>query len=169
LIPVAPEPVQAAPEPAPAPRRSARKPVPKEFGKAYSYADKRLALALKEWMDCFHKMPVLQEEISRLARVIQAFGGTVNPEALAIATRSPLLPSFAAPGAPTILQPVSDLPQMPPDGIDPALHRTNSVPVPGLPSPTAPIIPGAAMGGGMDLDYVPRDDEPPKRGGDGWV
>ncbi len=168
-----PAPIQAAPEPPPAPAKKTRKSMPKEFGKAHSYADKRLASALKEWFECLRTLKALQEEIPGLARVIQALGGTVDPEAMAIATRSPLLPGFASPGVPTyppMMTPASELSQIPPDGIDPNLYKTNAVPVPGLPPPTAPIVPGAAMGGGMDLDYVPRDDEPARtKGGDGWV
>jgi hypothetical protein len=167
-----PEPIQAAPEPPPAPVKKVRKAVPKEFGKAHSYADKRLAAALKEWLDCTQKLKSLQDEIPRLARVIQALGGTVDPEALAIATRNPLLSAFGSQAMPAYpMQPqTAELPQMPPDGIDPNLYKTNAAVIPGLPPPTAPIIPGAAMGGGMDLDYTPKDDEPAhSSGGGGWA
>jgi hypothetical protein len=161
-----PEPVQAAPEPPAAPIRRARKPVPKEFGKAHSFAEKRLATALKERGEYMQRVAMLNAEIPSLVQIIRALGGTVNPQALSVPMQG-----FPAPdGSMVPMQmPTVDLPQMPPDGIDPNLYRTNAAPVPGLPPPTAPIIPGAAMGGGMDLDYTPRDDEPPKRGGDGWV
>jgi hypothetical protein len=164
------QPVQAAPEPAPAPKRSARKPVPKEFGKAHSFAEKRLATALKERGEYMQRVAMLNAEIPSLVQIIRALGGTVNPQALAMTPQTFTAPDgqpFAVPTQPLMPEMVG----LPPDGIDPNLYRTNAAPVPGLPPPTAPIIPGAAMGGGMDLDYTPRDDEPPQRtkGGDGWV
>jgi hypothetical protein len=166
LAPIAPESVQVAPAPPQAPNRKIRKAVPKEFGKAHSYAEKRLATALKERAEYMQKVAMLNAEIPSLVQVIRALGGQVNPQALTMTMQGFPVPD----GSMVPMQPTVELPQMPPDGIDPGLYRTNVAPIPGLPPPTAPIVPGAAMGGGMDLDYQPRDDEPaqPKAGG-GWV
>ena len=149
----------------PTPNRKTRKTVPKEFGKAHSYAEKRLATALKERAEYMQKVAMLNAEIPSLVQVIRALGGQVNPQALTMTMQGFPVPD----GSMVPMQPTVDLPQMPPDGIDPGLYRTNAAPIPGLPPPTAPIVPGAAMGGGMDLDYVPKDDEPPQRGGGGWA
>ena len=55
---------------------------------------------------------------------------------------------------------------------DPNLFAANNMPVPGL-APTAkpPLMPQTAVGGAMDLDYMPVEEEGPglpKMGG-GWV
>jgi HNH endonuclease len=137
--------------------------MPKEFGAAYSVAEQRLAEALKERASALQKLAALKEEIPSLVEIIRALGGQVNPQALApmVQTNMGLEPPFVAPA----LSPEVEAP----NNIDPALFRTNGAPLPGITAPPVPIIPNTAVGGAMDLDYTPTDDEPRKpNGGGGW-
>lgn len=94
--------------------RQKRKPMPKEFGKAHGYAEKRLAEAIKERAECMGKLAMLEAEIPSLVQIINALGGKavvpvgpisnnypvpayVQPQAVQQAIRTPQLPSM--PGA----------------------------------------------------------------------
>ena len=160
--PPAPEPEQ---EPAPVvtPKKP-RKTQPKEFGKAHNYAEKRLAMALKERAEAMQRVAMLNVEIPSLVQVIRALGGTVHPQALVGPTQGVPPPDGAQFAQP---QPISEPVPLPPDGIDPALYRTNAVPIPGISGPPVPLVPNTAVGGAMDLDYVPSD-EPQRQTKDGW-
>ena len=50
----------------------------KEFGKAHSYAEKRLAEALKERAEAMGKVAMLNAEIPSLVQIIRALGMTPN-------------------------------------------------------------------------------------------
>lgn len=117
------------------------------------------------------KIKKLDAEINGLVPVIKALGGTVDPQ-----FQQPLYPQqpyYPNPGAPPQYQmPQGQGPVDP--GIDPALFSANMGPVPGTGMPQVPLIPNTSLGGALDLDYVPRDEEerlPSKGtlGGGGWV
>ena len=55
-----------------------RKPMVKEFGKAHSYAEKRLAEAIKERAEFMAKVAMLNAEIPSLVQIIKALGATPN-------------------------------------------------------------------------------------------
>lgn len=173
LTPVHPEP--------PKPVQKRKNPIPKAFKGASSYADKRLAEAIKERAECMGRVAALNAEIPSLVAIIRALGMTPNMNGYQDFTAQippmngypdPVANPYAAP----VYQPISQQPQVeipPPPNIDPALYATNNNPVPGL-APAianAPVITNKALGGAMDLDFVPTDEEGPalpKMGG-GWA
>ena len=162
--------VEAAPAPIQKPVKRQPRPMPKEFKTASSYAERRLPLAIKEKSEHVGAVAKLDAEINDLVRVIKALGGTVDAQAQqpmyqqqTYYPSTPQMPYQAAQG------------QLPVDpGIDPALFQANMGPVPGLnpDTPKVPVIPNTSLGGAMDLDYVPRDEDEhnklPNMGG-GWV
>lgn len=155
------------PIPVPQPRKTRPKQMPKAFKGASSYAEKRLAEAIKERAEYMGRVAALNAEIPSLVQVIRALGtSTIPPEALQ--AYPPMMPSYAA--EPAHNYPVDPMQNIP-NPIDPALYAANSNPLPGLvpAAAQAPIIPNTSAGGAMDLDYVPKDEEGqglPKMGGD---
>ena len=155
--------------PVPQTRKARPRAMPKAFKGASSYAEKRLAEAIRERSEYMGRVAALNAEIPSLVQVIRALGtSTIPPEAL---QSYPLqTPNYGPP----ITQPLHSVDPMQnlPNPIDPALFQANSGPLPGLvpAAANAPIIPNTSAGGAMDLDYVPKDEEPPlpKMGG-GWV
>jgi hypothetical protein len=138
--------------------------MPKAFKGASSYAEKRLAEAIKQRAEYMGRVAALNAEIPSLVSVIRALGG--NPMIEPTSMQSyPLQDGSTYPVMPPV-QPGGD-PALPPS-IDPALFRTNGAPVPGVAQPAA-LIPNVASGGGMDLDYQPSDEEPRRPdGAGGW-
>jgi hypothetical protein len=139
-------------------RKRIARPLPKEFRGASSYAEKRLAKAIKERAKYMGLVAVLNAEIPSLVQVIRALGGNAN---IAIGQ----MQAFAAPiSMDAVVDPYANLP----NNVDPALIQANSGPVP---VPQTPLIPNTANGGAMDLDYTPVVEEGPPlpRMGGGWV
>ena len=160
--------VEVPPTPPQKPVRRVPKPMPKEFKSASSYAEKRLPLAIKEKSEHVGAVAKLDAEINDLVRVIKALGGHVDPQ-----FNQPVYPQQTYyPSIPQMpYQPQGQAPTDP--GIDPALFQANMGPVPGVnpDAPRVPIVPNTSLGGAMDLDYVPKDEEDhklPSMGG-GWV
>jgi hypothetical protein len=139
--------------------------MPKAFKGASSYAEKRLAEAIKQRAEYMGRVAALNAEIPSLVSVIRALGG--NPMIEPASMQSyPLADGSTYPVmAPVPMQPGAD-PALPPS-IDPALFRTNGAPVPGTVTAPVPLIPNTAMGGAQDLDYTPTDDQPRRPSGDG--
>lgn len=111
---------QLPPAPAPEPPRRPKKPrMAKEFGVAHSYAEKRLAEAIKERAVAMGRVAMLNAEIPSLVQIIKALGNTPDLSGMQ---------DFAAqmPGAY----------QMP--GMDPAMMIPNMPPI--------PIARGGSMG-----------------------
>jgi hypothetical protein len=165
-IPTPPPQPTAAPQPQ---RKRSSKPMPKAFKGASSYAEKRLAEAIKERAEFMGRVAALNAEIPSLVQVIRALGtSTILPEALQSYPMQ--MPNYG----PQVQKnyPVDPMQNLP-NPIDPALFQANSGPLPGLvpAAANAPMIPNTSVGGAMDLDYVPTDDEGPglpKMGG-GWM
>jgi hypothetical protein len=165
-IPTPPPQPTAAPQPQ---RKRSSKPMPKAFKGASSYAEKRLAEAIKERAEFMGRVAALNAEIPSLVQVIRALGtSTIPPEALQSYPMQ--MPNYGP--AETHYRPSADPMQNLPNPIDPALYAVNSGPLPGLvpAAANAPIIPNTSAGGAMELDYTPADEEPPlpKMGG-GWM
>ena len=159
----------AAAEP-PKPIQKRRKPMVKEFGKAHSYAEKRLAEALKERAEAMGKVAMLNAEIPSLVQIIRALGMTPNTNGFQDFTAS--IPNTMTYPTPQHQPPTEQLPNTP-NNIDPALYATNTNPVPGL-APAianAPVEKNKPLGGAIDLGYTPVDEDEgpslPKMGG-GW-
>jgi hypothetical protein len=164
-----PIPIFPHPEPPKAVQRR-RKPMVKEFGKAHSYAEKRLAEALKERAEAMGKVAMLNAEIPSLVQIIKALGMTPNVQGFQdftapIPNMNPYQqPQYQAPQT----APIQDV-----NPIDPALYATNANPVPGL-APAianAPVVLNKPLGGAIDLGYTPVDEDAgpglPNMGG-GW-
>jgi hypothetical protein len=167
--PTIPVPTQQPPQPTQTQRKRSIKPKPKAFKDASSYAEKRLAEAIKERAEYMGRVAALNAEIPSLVQVIRALGtSTIPSEAL---HSYPLQTPNYGPPMTQPLHPVDPMQNLP-NPIDPALFQANSGPLPGLvpAAANAPIIPNTSAGGAMDLDYTPADEEPPlpKMGG-GWV
>ena len=142
----------------------------KEFGKAHSYAEKRLAEALKERAEAMGKVAMLNAEIPSLVQIIKALGMTPNMNGFQDFTAP--IPNMNPYQQPQYQQP-QPFPSQEANPIDPALYATNSSPLPGLAPAVAnaPVVLNQPMGGAMDLDYVPKaEDEGPglPRMGGGW-
>ena len=168
--------VDPMPVPIPKPPKRQPKPMPKEFKTASSYAEKRLPLAIKEKSEHVGAVAKLDAEINDLVRVIKALGGTVDPQVAMQSYPSPYgpyNPNAAFPPAPQAQYPAPQFAQPADPGIDPALFQANMGPVPGMgrQMPQVPVVPNASLGGAMDLDYTPRDEEDNKLPsmGSGWV
>jgi hypothetical protein len=143
----------------------------KEFGKAYSRAEKLLEEALKKRSEAVKIIIACNEDIPMYMNVIKSLGGTVDPQAMKTVDIRSLNGAAPIPNMMPTYQPPQTIQDTNP--IDPALFRTNSNPLPGLAPAVAQIPPisNTAVGGAMDLDYVPREDEEPglpKKGGE-WV
>jgi hypothetical protein len=164
------EPKPTPPEPPKAVQKR-RKPMVKEFGKAHSYAEKRLAEALKERAESMNKVAMLNAEIPSLVQIIKALGMTPNVQGFQdftapIPNMNPYQqPQYQAPQT----APIQDV-----NPIDPALYATNANPVPGL-APAianAPVVTNKPLGGAIDLGYTPVDEDQgpglPQMGG-GWL
>ena len=142
----------------------------KEFGKAHSYAEKRLAEALKERAEAMGKVAMLNAEIPSLVQIIKALGMTPNMSGFQDFTAP--IPNMNPYQQPPYQQP-QPFPSQDINPIDPALYATNSNPLPGLAPAVAnaPVVLNKPMGGAMDLDYVPKEEDEgpglPKMGG-GW-
>ena len=114
----------------------------------------------------------LNAEIPSLLQIIRALGGAVDPQLMQGFYQPPPTnghPYGYQPSAPQVPPGIEPQPQ---PTFDPNLFAANNMPVPGL-APTAkpPLMPQTAVGGAMDLDYVPVEEEGPglpKMGG-GWV
>ena len=161
-IPPHPEP------PKPTPKR--RKPMVKEFGKAHSYAEKRLSEAIKERAEAMGKVAMLNAEIPSLVQIIKALGMTPNMNGFQDFTAHipNTMPTYQQPQ----YQPPIEHSPAAPNNIDPALFQANSNPLPGL-APAlanAPVVANKPLGGAIDLDFVPVDDEGPElpKMGGGW-
>ena len=171
---LSPTPVQPPPEPTKAVQKR-RKPMVKEFGKAYSRAEKLLEEALKKRSDAVKIIIACNEDIPMYVNVIKSLGGTVDPQAM----RSVDIRSLNGNGAiPNMTyqqpqyQPQAEQITAAPNNIDPALFQANSNPLPGL-APAlanAPVVANKPLGGAIDLDFVPVDDEGPElpKMGGGW-
>jgi hypothetical protein len=161
----------ATPTPAERGRRRASKdkPVSKVYRQALSTAEKEYAETVEELSYHDEMAARLKAKLPRLIQTIRALGGTIDPQAELLQSRQMQPSNYGAPAQnyPT------DPPQNLPNPIDPALFQTNSGPLPGLAPAVAQIPPisNTAVGGAMDLDYVPRDDDaPPISPKDrGWV
>ena len=144
----------------------------KEFGKAHSYAEKRLAEAIKERAEAMGKVAMLNAEIPSLVQIIRALGMTPNMNGFQDFTAQipNTMPTYQQPQ----YQPQVEQIQAAPNNIDPALFGANSNPLPGLAPAVAnaPVILDKPMGGAIDLDFVPvtENEGPglPKMGG-GWM
>jgi hypothetical protein len=157
------EPKPTPPEPPKAAQRR-KKPMVKEFGKAHSYAEKRLAEALKERAEAMGKVAMLNAEIPSLVQIIKALGMTPNTNGFQDFTAQiPNMNPYQQPQ----MAPVQDT-----NPIDPALYATNYNPVPGLAPAVAnaPVVTNKPIGGAIDLDFIPTEDEGPPlpRMGGGW-
>ena len=158
-------PKEATPAPQAARKRSSR-PMPKAFKGASSYAEKRLAEALRERGEYMGRVAALNAEIPSLVSVIRALGGNANiPPAFSQAY--PAGDPIYQPGPVPMVDPLASVPN-----IDPALFAANAAPVSGLAPATAqmPLVPRMAGGGATDLDFQPTEEEGPplpKMGG-GW-
>jgi hypothetical protein len=151
--------------------------MPKAFKGASSYAEKRLAEALKERAEYMGRVAALNAEIPSLVSVIRALGGNPNIGSGTMIAYPPMemtypvQPMYQHPINPSVISPqVDQMANVP--NIDPALFKTNTGPVPGITAPQGPMVPGMSGGGAADLDYEPRDNEEgpglPKMGG-GWM
>lgn len=145
-IPVAPP---APVEPVKPAKQARRKPMVKEFGKAHSYAEKRLAEAIKERAEFMAKVAMLNAEIPSLVQIIKALGATPNLTGMQdYSAQMPMIPN-----------PAYQQPQ----------YQGNSLPAPPtyIPLPSDPSVPPAplAMGGAVDLDFTPEPEPPlPNKG-----
>jgi hypothetical protein len=166
-----PPPVYAPPPPEPPKAvQKRRKPMVKEFGKAHSYAEKRLAEALKERAEAMGKVAMLNAEIPSLVQIIKALGMTPNTNGFQDFTAP--IPNMNPYQIPPYQQPQT-IPSQDINPIDPALYATNSNPLPGLAPAIAntPVVTNKPLGGAIDLDFTPTEDEGPPlpRMGGGWV
>ena len=149
-IPDAPTPVEApTPQPSQGKRQKAKRraPVPKAFGAAHSYAEKRLAEAIRERAEAAGRVAALNAEIPSLLQIIKALKSTdgnvpfQNPEIYQASERSN---------------------NYPPQGVDP-YQTAATVPQPVASMPPVPMAQGGAIGGVIndqaDLpeDYFLRD------------
>ena len=166
-----PTPIYIPPPPEPPkPIQKRRKPMVKEFGKAHSYAEKRLAEALKERAEAMGKVAMLNAEIPSLVQIIKALGMTPNTNGFQDFTAP--IPNMNPYQIPPYQQPQT-IPSQDINPIDPALYATNSNPLPGLAPAIAntPVVTNKPLGGAIDLDFTPTEDEGPPlpRMGGGWV
>lgn len=131
-------------------KRKAR--LPKEFGAAHSYAEKRLADAIKERAEAMGRVAALNAEIPSLVQIIKALKSTEPP-----------VPSFPNPQAyQTVPMPIAS-------GIDPSLQAGNII--------TQANIPPTPLAHGGAVDFEGAQQELPEDaflsgsvGGDkGWV
>jgi hypothetical protein len=180
---------QAAPVPQPTPIyippppdppkavQKRRKPMVKEFGKAYSRAEKLLEEALKKRSDAVKIIIACNEDIPMYVNVIKSLGGTVDPQAMRAVDIRSLDGASTAQNMnfyqPPQYQQPQTIPSQDVNPIDPALYATNANPVPGL-SPAianAPVVLNKPLGGAIDLGYTPVDEDAgpglPNMGG-GW-
>lgn len=132
-------------------KRRAR--LPKEFGAAHSYAEKRLADAIKERAEAMGKVNMLNAEIPSLVQIIKALKTTESP-----------IPSFNNPQAyQTLPMPIAV-------GIDTASQARAII-------PQAEVIPPAPIANGGAVDFDSSQQDMPEdaflrgaAGGDsGWV
>jgi hypothetical protein len=164
--------VASSPKPIspPQPKKARPKQMPKAFKGASSYAEKRLAEAIKERAEYMGRVAALNAEIPSLVSVIRALGTSVIPPE-ALQSYPMQQPTYGAPVQ--SVYPVADQTQNLQNPIDTALYQANSGPLPGLvpAAANAPMMPNTSVGGAMDLDYVPTDDEGPglPKMGNGWV
>lgn len=143
----------------------------KEFGKAHSYAEKRLAEAIKERAEAMGKVAMLNAEIPSLVQIIRALGMTPNMNGFQDSTASipNTMPTYQQPQ----YQPQAEQIPAASNNIDSALFGANSNPLPGLAPALAnsPVVKNKPLGGAIDLDFVPvTEDEGtglPRMGG-GW-
>jgi hypothetical protein len=171
------EPKPTPPEPPKAVQKR-RKPMVKEFGKAYSRAEKLLEEALKKRSEAVKIIIACNEDIPMYVNVIKSLGGTVDPQAMRAVDIRSLDSASPAQNMNFYQPPQYQQPQTAPiqdvNPIDPALYATNANPVPGL-SPAianAPVVLNKPLGGAIDLGYTPVDEEAgpglPNMGG-GWA
>ena len=152
------------PEPAkPAkPVQKRRNPIPKAFKGASSYAEKRLAEALKERAEAMNVVAARNAEIPSLVAVIVALGGNPNIGNNAMMTYPQMDNGGYQSSYPPKIGSIAPYSQVDPlesgPGIDPALFQANSGAVPraNTPMPQAEMVPGAAVGGTEELPWVTR-------------
>jgi hypothetical protein len=174
-------PTTTVPTPLPEPPKTIqrrRKPMVKEFGKAYSRAEKLLEEALKKRSEAVKIIIACNEDIPMYVNVIKSLGGTVDPQAMRAVDIRSLDVTSAAQNMnlyqPPQYQHPHTIPSQDVNPIDPALYATNTNPLPGL-SPAianAPVVLNKPLGGAIDLGYTPVDEDEgpglPKMGG-GWA
>ena len=96
---------QQAPAPATKLRRPVRPaPAPKTFRDAHSYAEKRLAAALKERAQAMNKLAMLNAEIPSLIQIINALKGQQSPQTPALGTVEIPGALAASPASPLVVR-----------------------------------------------------------------
>lgn len=143
---VPPSPTVEHPKPL---KRTRKSPTPKAFKGASSYAEKRLAEAIKERAEAMGKVAALNAEIPSLVQIIRALGTTQNPAPLDY-TNVPLYPTnyditHVVSDAPT---PVTNRPRQTQTTIEQVEPPVQ------FPTPTKAM--GGAIGG-IDLDPIAED------------
>jgi hypothetical protein len=175
-IPVAPQALRVTPS------EKGRKRASKENQTVSKVYRQALSTAEKEYEETAEKLAYhdemaarLKARMPRLIQTIRALGGTIDPQ---VSMQSYPMQSFNTPmqdfsDPARMNQPYQPMPTIEQNPIDPALYRTNSNPLPGLvpAAQNAPMVPNTSIGGAMDLDYSPAEDEGPKLAnmGGGWV
>jgi hypothetical protein len=133
-VPVAPV------EPVKPPKPARRKPMIKEFGKAHSYAEKRLAEAIKERAEAMGKVAMLNAEIPSLVQIIKALGATPNLTGMQdYSAQVQMIPN-----------PAYQQPQ----------YQPNPIPMQFPADPQLGTMPIAPRGGAIDLDFTPEPEPP---------
>jgi hypothetical protein len=160
------------------PPKNRRKPMVKEFGKAYSRAEKLLEEALKKRSEAVKIIIACNEDIPMYVNVIKSLGGTVDPQAMRAVDIRSLDVTSAAQNMnlyqPPQYQHPHTIPSQDVNPIDPALYLTNTNPLPGLAPAIAnsPVVLNKPLGGAIDLGYTPVDEDAgpglPNMGG-GWA
>jgi hypothetical protein len=164
------------------PAEKGRKRASKENQTVSKVYRQALSTAEKEYEETAEKLAYhdemaarLKARMPRLIQTIKALGGTIDPQ---VAMQSYPTQSFNTPmqdftDPARMNQPYQPIPAIEQNPIDPALYRTNSNPLPGLvpAAQNAPMVPNTSVGGAIDLDYSPVEDEGPKLAnmGGGWV
>ena len=123
------------PSPEPKPTKAKKRvKLPKEFGAAHSYAEKRLAEAIRERAEAANKVAVLNAEIPSLVQIIKALKSTEAS-----------IPSFF--NSQAYLTPPMPIAQ----GIDPMSQASNLIQQANI--PPAPL----AQGGAVDFDGAQQE------------
>ena len=157
-VPVTPEPTPIPPHPYALPvpptfamslpktvKTKKKAKLPREFGAAHSYAEKRLAEAIRERAEAAGRVAALNAEIPSLLQIINALKTPGNP----IATQYPPQQAYTAPAQPAYI-PTQEDAQM-----AALMAAQKSIPIP----PPIPMAHGGAVGGGFapDPNNMPED------------
>jgi hypothetical protein len=175
-IPAAPQALRVTPS------EKGRKRASKENQTVSKVYRQALSTAEKEYEETAEKLAYhdemaarLKARMPRLIQTVEALRGTIDPQ---VAMQSYPMQSFNTPmqdfsDPARMNQPYQPMPTIEQNPIDPALYMTNSNPLPGLvpAAQNAPMVPNTSVGGAIDLDYSPVEDEGPKLAnmGGGWV